>query len=330
MIIANQIKKQFEYYAPYIEILSKNVSQTLLNFCIQNHYAYNYRNKELKSLAEKIETGRYKSWSALDDLFASTIIIPNLKNEAHVLDFLKSSFDIVEIKERGSTFKNANEFRFDATRVIARILNPTAEINIINKIIFEIQIRTAFEHAWSAATHTLAYKTDEINWKILRLTAQIKASVEQLDMLISGADEISMYINEHNEPNLVVKQDLISFFKEKFQSKKIPEEMTPKDYSRFVDNLFAFLNPILDYRPFKMIKQIKELIKKIDVAMSSYDIDNFPRSISLFQFISGLCIEQKFIDIESIKTTLFINEQLETIFPATKNITNRFEIEKSH
>lgn len=45
----------------------------MLNFCDNKGYALTSRIKAIESLAEKIETGRFKKWLELDDLFSCTV-----------------------------------------------------------------------------------------------------------------------------------------------------------------------------------------------------------------------------------------------------------------
>ena len=178
MIIAKEIKLKFDYHQPYIEKLGTLVNQTLLPYCEANNFAYTYRYKTLESLSEKIETGRYNSWENIDDLFAVSIIIPSHKNEKEIIIFLSNVYKKVSLKAKGSTLKPPDVFRFDSTRFICRLKSlEDDEDNLINKINFEVQIRTAFEHAWSIATHPYAYKTDKVDWKILRLEGNILKSI---------------------------------------------------------------------------------------------------------------------------------------------------------
>jgi hypothetical protein len=110
------------------------------------------------SVSEKIETGRFTRWSDLDDLFACCIVIPTLADEMGVLELLRGAFQQVEHRARASTRKDRSVFRFDSTRFIGTLWpipnnEPAAGISDIR---FEVQIRTAFEHAWSVTTHAMA------------------------------------------------------------------------------------------------------------------------------------------------------------------------------
>ena len=85
------------------------------------------------------------------------------------------------------------------------------QLNIYN-ITFEIQVKSAFEHAWAVSTHDLVYKSPEIDWKRLRLAAQIKANVEQLDTLILAFEQTSAIIQENHSPDLNIDNNSIFLY----------------------------------------------------------------------------------------------------------------------
>ena len=64
---------------------------------------------------------------------------------------------------RNSTKKSPDVFRFDSTRIICKSQNHQGSDEAIFKIPFEIQSLTSFEHAWQVTTHSLTYKSNEID-----------------------------------------------------------------------------------------------------------------------------------------------------------------------
>jgi hypothetical protein len=63
--------------------------------------------------------------------------------------------------------------------------------------LFGVQVVTAFEYAWIAATHDLVHKSDDVDWRRLRLAAQPKkAAVKQIEVLIAAFDPASPAIQE--------------------------------------------------------------------------------------------------------------------------------------
>lgn len=121
MIYPSILERRYQEYLPFVEAVASRVKATILNFCEKNGYALTSRIKTIESLAEKIETGRFKQWSDLDDLFACTVIIPTLNQEKKVTQFCQNTFEISKIIKRGQNKKSPETFRFDSTRIYAHL-----------------------------------------------------------------------------------------------------------------------------------------------------------------------------------------------------------------
>lgn len=321
MIIPKDIAHSYYFFLPHFVKVQEIVDQTLLNFSSSNHFAYSSRVKELDSIAEKIESGRYNDWNSIDDFIGSVIIIPSINYEPQILKFLETSFKKVLIKKRGSTLKSSEVFRFDATRFIGK-LKPINSIEIVNTINFEVQIRTAFEHAWSVTTHDLAYKSKTIDWKILRLAAQLKSSVEQLDMISLGAHDIKSSIQEHKWPETEMKRKICITFERLLENNIIPDEIRPKDMSRFSENIFTLLktnfNSIDQY---KWNKEMTKILSTLEMQLKAFSSEDFPMSLSLYQLCYGILLKESFISEATLSKIPFHKSDLfETIFPESKDL----------
>lgn len=238
MITPAQILNKYRSVEPYLELVRSRVREALLAFCDDKGYATSSRIKTLESACEKVETGRYESWSEIDDLVAFSVVTPTLSDEPSVLEFLRTTFQEVATKARGSARKAPEVFRFDCTRFIGSLKPLGDEVRgPIHDVGFEVQIRSAFEHAWSVTTHALVYKSADISWSKLRVTSQMKAAVEQLDTLVLSFEDASKYIDPSAWPEINAKSDIRLFFATLLAEKRIPIELAPKDWSRFVDNV---------------------------------------------------------------------------------------------
>lgn len=212
MITPARILNKFRSAEPYLELVRARVRESLLVLCERDGFALVSRIKALESVCEKVETGRFASWNDIDDLF--TIVVPKLTDEVRVLAFLTETFDEIAIRRRGSTLKAPDTFRFDTTRFIGRLASPDRERTApLFDVPFEIQIRSAFEHAWSVTTHALSYKSEDVSWSKLRLTAQLKAAVEQLDTLVAACNEATRSIDPSVWPEIQAKAELKAFFR---------------------------------------------------------------------------------------------------------------------
>lgn len=313
MIYPSILDRKYQEYKPFVETVSERVRETLTNYCEQRRgYAFTSRIKTIESLAEKIETGRFKKWSDLDDLFACTVIIPTLLHEKEVIEFCKNTFNIIGTVKRGQNKKAPDTFRFDSTRLYAQLkknddLDQDNSLSIY-KIRFEIQIKSAFEHAWAVSTHDLVYKNSEIDWRRLRLAAQIKATVEQLDTLILAFQETSIFIEDNDYSEIKIKRQLANEIN-KLLENKIPDELRPKDMSRFCDNLYRLIvNAGKE-------KNIKQIMKQIVREVQSIPTNQIPLSISLFQYFLAILIDKKIIEPPIDNYHWHITDELKTLYP---------------
>jgi ppGpp synthetase/RelA/SpoT-type nucleotidyltranferase len=332
MIIPAILSQKYENYRVIVEIVANKAKETLQKYCDNTGYAFASRLKTIESLAEKIETGRYKSWSDLDDLFACTIIIPTLSQE-EVSKFCKSAFNIKNTTKRGQVKKAPDVFRFDSTRIYAQLLKPEGleipEHPNIYDIVFEIQIKTAFEHAWSVSTHDLVYKGPDIDWKRHRLAAQIKATVEQLDTLILAFNDALPHISENSWPEIKVKQKISAKMKQFIDKSYIPSECLPKDLSRFCNNFYILLQSV---DPDKVSEKVNTALKAIESELSKKsNIGLFPRSISLFQYFLAILVKKQVMILpDSGRYFCNISEELLQIYPELNIAKFRFDYESGN
>ncbi len=195
-----QLDKRYKEYVKFAAAMSKRVKSTLVSYCEKNHYAFSSRIKSIDSLYDKIESCRYTKFCDIDDIYAYSIIVSKRSDENSVLEFLRKTFNVIKEVNRKSYRLEPNTFKFNSTRLICTLKRAEEpEFFTIDDIKFEIQIRTAFEYAWSISLHDIVYKGDNINWKKERIASQIKANVEQLDNIIDGFNAI--YENVDGRPD---------------------------------------------------------------------------------------------------------------------------------
>ncbi len=226
-----------------IEAVERHVSQTLRPWCDNRGFPSKGRRKDLQSLSEKLESGRYTKWSELDDLYACTIVLPTPQHEDSALEFLSQAFTSVEIRRRNSTKKPPDVFRFDSTRFIGsvRVGDGLPLPEQLGTIKFEVQLPTAFEYAWSVVTHDLVYKTDDFDWRKARMAALLKGAVEQIELLIAGFSANVDIIPQSEHPESDAKHASVAIFKKLIEEGFVSPELTPGSWSRFADNLFSLV-----------------------------------------------------------------------------------------
>src|SRR5690606_24399355 len=97
-----------------LRAVERRVVPILARWCAKHSYGFHSRVKSPESLTEKLDSGRYKRWSEVDDLLGCTIVVPTTGHEREVIRYLKWRFAEVELRRRNSTNKYPDVFRFDS------------------------------------------------------------------------------------------------------------------------------------------------------------------------------------------------------------------------
>jgi ppGpp synthetase/RelA/SpoT-type nucleotidyltranferase len=215
----------------------KDKVDELLRSLKKDRWHYESRLKAIESYALKLETGRYEP-DKLEDFFACTLVVENQSRIASAKDLVRSNFEFKYRRPETDDFthKSSESFPFDDLRLYVTYkdnlhLKPSG----VTDILFEIQIKTFLQHAWSIATHDLTYKSDGVSWSKARIAYQIKAMLEHAEVSIEKAENIS------NAPELA-KDD----WKTKSQSEAInlikalwDVKDLPADLVRMAHNVLA-------------------------------------------------------------------------------------------
>lgn len=314
---------------PYIGQVAARVRDIVSELCENSGYAYLGRVKDVESLSEKIETGRFESWGDLDDLFACSIIVPTLSDEPTVIARLQAAFLETACKRRGSTRKDPTVFRFDATRFIGR-LRPESVPGAIGNLLeiqFEVQVRSAFEHAWSVTTHALAYKSAQVDWRHMRLAAQLRAAVEQLDQVVLGFEQTATFIADQAWPEVQAQQRIWTFFTGLVTEKLLPTEVIPRSWGRFAENLLALIVSSSERRISNLARHVEDALEGIDAEVRSTSVQTFPRSISLLQFCAGAMARHGFLIAPPHRFVPLVTSELLSLYPEAKALGAGFKLD---
>lgn len=228
MKITNSISKIYFEQKPLAEKLQKQVD-TLIRSKKKETWHYYSRIKSEESFALKLETGRVKTPSKMEDFFAGTLVVENINEIKNAIELVNSLFEINTRKPPADDFthKESSSFAFDDLRLYVSIkkaehLPPGS----LTDLIFEIQIKTFLQHAWSIATHDLIYKSDTVSWPKERVAYQVKAMLEQAEISISGVDGLSQLpelAKENRESKLL--NDIKKFLIEIFPADSLPFDL---------------------------------------------------------------------------------------------------------
>jgi hypothetical protein len=136
------------------------------------------------------------------------------------------------------THKASSAFPFDDLRLYANIPdNPALPPTDLVGVLFEVQIKTFLQHAWSIATHDLLYKTDDANWSKERIAYQIKAMLEHAEISIQEAELLAASTSLAKEDRLTttIKKG-IALVKAQWTADELPE-----DVRRLASNITVLL-----------------------------------------------------------------------------------------
>lgn len=204
---------------------------------------YESRVKALPSYALKLETGRFKNPSALEDFFACTLVVANLAEVSEAEALICLNFELKKRRPAAAnrTHKKPEEFAFDDLRLFVAIRpDPMLPPSDLDGVEFEFQVKTFLQHAWSIATHDLVYKTDDVNWSKQRIAYQAKAVLEHAEISIQEAETLAASTALAMESDSV--RDLkrtIGILREQWSA-----EQLPTDLRRLAENVLNLLKEL--------------------------------------------------------------------------------------
>ena len=190
---------------------------------------YESRVKELPSFALKVESGRFSDPRALEDFFACTIVVANATEIDKAERLVRDNFTVGRRRppHADQTHKAPDAFPFDDLRLYVTLPeDPALPPTDLTGVVFEIQIKTFLQHAWSIATHDLVYKTDDLNWSTQRIAYQIKAMLEHAEVSIQEAERLatSNILAKEDRQTAAIKKG-IALVKSQWTKDELPEDV---------------------------------------------------------------------------------------------------------
>lgn len=288
MGIPAEVQRLYDRLDAPVNSVMQTVKETVGPFAEEHHYIFFGRRKEAASLAEKLEMGRYRAWSELDDLYACTIVVPTADHEASVVEFLNEVFEVDQIRARHTTVKAPDVFRFDTTRVYCRLRHVEGldRPKGASSIKFEVQIPSAFQYAWAVVTHDLTYKADVVSWEQLRLVAQLKAAVEQIEVVIASFQSSADAVISSGHDETDAKAECAGRFASWYGEGLISASLKPHSWSRFADCVYSLVKTYTRNNQRK--QEVTNLLDQVEEKLRSTDPSERPTAGSLFQLVVGI------------------------------------------
>jgi len=202
------------------------------------HFESRYKGDE--SFALKLESGKVAQIDALEDFVACMLVVPTWAQIAEAVEYIEQFFEISYRRPHSDaeTSKKSSDFPFDDLRLYGRLRAPgDMPSRPIDEILFEIQVKTFLQHAWSIATHDLVYKFERVSWARNRVAAQVKALLEHAEMSIGAIAELEksgqLYASGTPEAQQQLIVDAVSA---EWSSEELPE-----DRRRLATNIWQLL-----------------------------------------------------------------------------------------
>ena len=119
------------------------------------------RAKEIDSLKTKAKSGRYSSLDDVPDLCSVRVIVYTKADLEQVVDVLLATFPNA-IRETHGAPEESGSFGYASTHLDVHIDDPATHLPGLRRhtgLRAEVQVRAVLQHAWSAISHRLTYKS---------------------------------------------------------------------------------------------------------------------------------------------------------------------------
>ncbi len=292
--------------------LQDHVDQLLRPLCSSNDWHYVSRVKSEVSFALKIETGRFEEPKKLEDMFAATVVVPTSVQIKQAVETIQANnFSIINQRpaDLEETTKLPETFIFDDLRLYVKYQqSPSLPPKVFLDHIFEIQIKTFLQHAWSIATHDLVYKSEKLDWTRARISYQIKAMLEHAETTIASVDKVAGILDDKRYVEYDITNELIDVYK-RFWS----EDLLPDDLKRLGETTY------------KLIKRLDIQVAQVVDALEEAETKGLAGkvlSLSPYQsLIVALCMKYKEKFLSKLKKMKIpITSEMLDIFPDIESL----------
>ncbi len=272
MKVSKSIRDVYSERKPIYDGLREKVND-LINNIKDPRWHYESRVKNEESFTLKVETGRYDDPSTMEDFLACTIVVENLERIKDAERLIRRELTFHERRPMTDdrTTKRSYSFPFDDLRLYVRWSDGTGRPTEYNGLLFEVQIKTFLQHAWSIATHDLIYKSDAKSWPKERIAFQVKAMLEHAETSIFEAENLARSNALKKVDKLTERiTSIITMIDELWQQTELPEDK--KRLSENIDNLIN--NVDID-----LVTLRNALIKETELGRGTKTLDLSPYAI---------------------------------------------------
>jgi len=228
MKIPLSIRAAYQDARPTYDRLKEQVDALLIR-SKNARWHYESRVKGEESFAQKIETGRVPDPSAMEDLFACTLVVENRSRVAEAEKLVTDTFELRQRRPPAGTKTHLSpwSFDFDDLRLyVAWRDDQSQRPTGLDGLVFEVQVKTFLQHAWGIATHDFIYKSDSVNWSGARIAYQVKAMLENAELSISEAKQLaaSAMLNKEDTSHETLRAT-IAAFQQRWEADRLPSDL---------------------------------------------------------------------------------------------------------
>ncbi|MHB1708754.1 MAG: hypothetical protein ACYCT2_04680 [Thermoplasmataceae archaeon] len=240
MKIQRSIRDLYEEQSEQCQLLREKVD-TLIKSKILEGWHYESRIKSMESFAIKIESGRFDHPDALEDFFGCLVVVRNASEVEAAERMIKDLFNVKYRRpsDPRNPKKKPEDFRYDGIRLYTSLKDePSLPPSVLNKITFEIQVKTFLMHAWDISMHDIVYKPDFPSWGVSRVAFQVRAMLEHADISIMEVKHLAdnSCLNVSTEEFDLIT-DVIRFLRQKWT-----DDSLPGDLRHLAENIVSLLN----------------------------------------------------------------------------------------
>jgi len=194
----NKIAEEWEIDKPKYQELGKIVNIFIKSAITEYEILpeISHRTKELLNIIKKIKKKQVKkkkySYSSLNDKLGIRIIC-TFQEEMHKIDAFIRKYFLIKKAEYKHEKLNYNKLDYISNHYDVKInpqKKPFKKHNQYKNLVFEIQVRTLNQHAWSNAAHSLSYKQEA------EISPKLKRKVYRLLSLYEIADDEFSSVNK--------------------------------------------------------------------------------------------------------------------------------------
>lgn len=190
MKIPHSVDGYYNGLMPSYRLLKEMVDGIMTETVKREDWHYISRIKSAESYYVKAQQSRWNVTN--EDIFACTLVVPNPEGIQHAIGVLSQVFVLDHRKPEcdNKTHKGPESFVFDDIRLYLKFKRPKNPE--LEGLIFECQVKTFLQHAWTIATHDLIYKPNEgAAWAAARVAFEVKAMLEHAEVAISSVNQFA-------------------------------------------------------------------------------------------------------------------------------------------